>query len=227
MANERYTDLPAVSTAELTDIICAVQGYVSPSLPGTSNQETLQQVYDLFQSNIILYNAGNPNGVLTGKTYQLCWDTINHILWVCTTTGTSWTKSIELVAGAGVTIEQAGSTISISASASPFSWNQVTTNTSMAPNNGYQINTGSNINLLLPTTSSFGDEINIVGFGGGLWTIAQNAGQKVIVGSIASTVGSSGSVSATNANDSIVLVCMQDNLTWTCLGAPQGNLNII
>jgi uncharacterized cupin superfamily protein len=231
MANERFTDLPAVATAQLTDIICAVQGYVSPSNIGVSYQETLQQIYDLFQSNVILFNAGNPNGALAGKTYQLCWDTVDTILWVCTTTGSDltavWTKAIHLTAGSGITIEQSGSVISISADDTSITWNKVTTDTTMVSGNGYQINTGSNINLALPATSSFGDEINIMGYAGGLWTITQAAGQKVTIGSNSSTIGAGGSISATNQSDSVVLICMQDNLIWNCLGAPQGNLSII
>jgi hypothetical protein len=231
MANERFTDLPVVATAQMTDIICAVQGYVNPSLIGVSYQETLQQVYDLFQSNVILFNAGNPNGTLAGQTYQLCWDTVNFMLWVCTVTGTDltaqWTKSIHLTAGSGITIVQSGNAIQISADDTSIAWNQVIGNITMASGNGYQINTFANVNLLLPPTSSFGDEINIVGYLGGLWTITQASGQQVTIGSISSTTGVTGSVSATNAGDSVILICMQDNLTWACLGAPQGNLLIV
>src|SRR5258706_4972595 len=128
--NERFTELPLASNANLTDIICAVQGYSSPSALGTSTQQTLQQIYTLFQGNVILFNAGNPNGAVAGTTYQLCWDTTNHILYVCTTTGTSssaiWMKSIELTAGTGITITQSGNIIQIAASASGVTCNTVT-----------------------------------------------------------------------------------------------------
>ncbi|CEG60972.1 hypothetical protein [Legionella micdadei] len=94
---EMFTELPTVSNATMSDIICAVQGYVSPSNLGLSVQESLQQVYNLFQSNIILFNSGNPNGSLAGTTYQFCWDTLNDLLWICTTSGTSstavWTRA--------------------------------------------------------------------------------------------------------------------------------------
>ncbi len=98
MATEQmFTQLPTVSNADMSDIICAVQGYVSPANAGLSVQETLQQVYDLFQSNLILFNAGDPNGAVAGTTYQFCWDTDNKILYVCTTSGASstavWTRA--------------------------------------------------------------------------------------------------------------------------------------
>lgn len=44
MANERITDLPQAASTNLSDIIYAVQGYVSPASPGTSVQETVQQL---------------------------------------------------------------------------------------------------------------------------------------------------------------------------------------
>ena len=228
MTQERFTQLPTVGTSELTDIICAVQGFVSePSQLGLSTQQTLSQIYNLFKSTLILFNAGNPNGVVTGTPYQLCWDTVNNILYVCTAVGTVWAKSIQLTAGTGITITQDLDDIVISSTAAGISWNQVTTNTVMMSENGYQVNTGSSVNLALPTTSDFGDEINIMGFGGGLWTITQGTGQQINIGSSASTLGVGGSVSATNRNDSVVLICQQANTIWSCLGGPQGNLSII
>ena len=84
MANEKFTQLPTVVTALMADIIAAVQG-------GVSSQETLQQVFTLFLANVILNNAGNPNGSVAGVVYQLCWDRTNSILYVCTTSGNAAT----------------------------------------------------------------------------------------------------------------------------------------
>ena len=97
---EMFTSLPTVGTAMMSDIICAVQGYVSPSNLGLSVQETLQQVYNLFQANIILFNSGNPNGAVAGTTYQFCWDTLDYILYICTTSGTSSTAVWTIVSSA-------------------------------------------------------------------------------------------------------------------------------
>lgn len=88
---QKFTDLPTVTNSALTDIICAVQGYVSPSVLGTSTQQTLAQVLSLVSSNLIASNAGDPNGSVAGTTYNLCWDTVNKTLWVCTSSGTTST----------------------------------------------------------------------------------------------------------------------------------------
>ncbi len=227
---EKFTDLPTVTTATMSDIICAVQGASLPSNLGLSVQETLQEVYNLFQSNIILYNAGNPNGSVAGTTYQLCWDTTNHILYVCTTSGASslavWTKSIQLTAGTGITISQASNNILVSANGLGVPWNNATTSTTMVSNNGYMANSGSLVTLTLPVASNFGDILFVVGNGAGTWSIIENSGQQIVVGSIVSTT-TTGSVTATNRYDSITLLCTVANTLWTTLGAPQGNLTIV
>jgi len=91
MANEKFTQLPTVANAQLTDIICAVQA-------GISSQETLQQIVNLGLSQTILNFAGNPNGSVAGSTYQLCFDTTNSVLYVCTTSGSTstavWTSIV-------------------------------------------------------------------------------------------------------------------------------------
>lgn len=229
---EMITSLPTVSSAQMSDIIYAVQGYISPTNLGLSVQETLQQVYNLFQANVILSNAGNPNGAVAGTTYQLCWDTTNTILYVCTTSGTAttavWNKTITLTAGAGITITQSGNNITINSTAVSGSFVVVSgTTQAMAINTTYQPNNVGLVTLTLPATSAAGDRIAIAGFGAGGWTIAQNAGQNIQIGSTSSTVGVGGSVSSTNRYDSIALVCSVANTSWQAIVGPQGNLTIV
>lgn len=244
---ERFTELPTTSSAQMTDIICAVQGYVSPSNLGLSVQETLQQVFNLFSNNVILSNAGDPNGIVAGSTYQLLWDTTDQILWVCTTSGTTttavWTVVVgpltngellvgstgaspmrtTLTAGANISITNGAGSISIAATGlAGFSWTTVSgTSQAMLGNNGYIANNAGLVTLTLPATSTVGDEIDIIGRGAGGWTIAQGAGQQIIIGSTSSTLGVGGSVASTNRRDSLQLICTATNTEWTVLGAPQ------
>jgi hypothetical protein len=244
---ERFTELPTTSGANMSDIINAVQGYVSPSVLGLSVQETLQQVFNLFSNNMILFNAGNPNGTVAGTTYQLLWDTTDQILWVCTTSGTSttavWTECIgpltngqllvgstgaapirtTLTAGANISITNGAGSISIAATGlAGFSWTTVTgTTQAMLGNNGYITNNAGVVTLTLPASSVVGDEIDIIGQGAGGWAIAQGAGQQVIIGNISSTLGVGGSVASTNRRDSLQIICTATNTEWTVLGAPQ------
>lgn len=207
---EMITSLPIVSAATMQDIIYAVQGYVSPSVLGTSVQETLQQVYNLFQSTIILYNSGDPNGVVAGTTYQLLWDTLDNVLWVCTTSGTSSTAVWQQCV-------------------SPQSnWVAIITGTqAMTQNKNYVCNNGASlITFTLPTTASFGTIIEVSGFSSGGWTIAQNAAQTVNFGSTATTSGIGGSLSSSNRYDYIKLLCVTADLTWNVVGSI-GNITIV
>lgn len=104
-------------------------------------------------------------------------------------------------------------------------YNTVTGTTQlMANNNGYITNNSSQITLTLPATSPIGSILEIIGLGAGGWKIGQTAGQNVQIGSVSSTVGTSGSVVSSNQFDSIRLVCIVANLTWSTIGAPQSNL---
>ena len=230
--DERFTDLPTTSNAQMSDIICAVQSYVSPSNLGLSVQETLGQIFSLFQTNIILYYAGNPNGLLAGTTYQFCWDTTNSILYICTTSGAApsavWSKTIKLTAGTGITISQSANNIQISATTSQLTFNNVTgTTAQMISNNAYQANNAGLVTLTLPATSSFGDILWITGYGAGGWSIAQNAGQNIQIGQASTTVGVGGSLSSNNNFDGIALYCSVDSTSWQNVSGGQGNLTFV
>jgi hypothetical protein len=229
---QRFTDLPTVTNSTLNDIICAVQGFVSSANPGLSTQQTLGQIQTLMQSNFVLFNSGNPNGAVAGNTFQLCWDTVDLLLWVCTTSGTAstavWTKSIQITAGSGIAISQSGSNITISSSA--FSNNFVVvsgTSQAMAVDTTYQANNAGLVTLTLPATAALGQEVAVTGFGVGGWTIAQNAGQNIQIGNSSSTVGVGSSVSSTNRFDGIALICTVANTTFQTISGGQGNLTIV
>src|SRR6185369_10869221 len=110
---EMFTELPTVSNSLMSDIICAIQGYVSPSNLGLSTQQTLSQIFSLFQSNMILFNSGDPNGSVAGTTYQFCWDTLHSTLYICVTSGTTstavWIRA-DINDGYTTTVTAAGTT---------------------------------------------------------------------------------------------------------------------
>lgn len=147
-----FTDLPVTESAELTDIICATQGYIPNVEQGVAVQETLQQVVDLVQENVISSYAGNPNSHVEGVLLELVWDSSDSMLYICTTAGSSssavWTPTIgqltngeliigstgntpqssTLTAGSNVTIVNSSGTITISAAddgVNPGSQNQL------------------------------------------------------------------------------------------------------
>lgn len=244
MATEKVSQLPPVAAAATTDIIYAIQG-------GISVQETLQQVLNLGLSNTVLNFAGNPNTFVAGSTYQLLWDTTNNIMWVCTTSGNAaaavWKPIIgqltngqmrigstgsvpaaaTLTAGSGISIANGAGTITISVTGAGTTWTDVTGATqTLAVNNGYVADRGAgNVAFTLPTVASIGDTMYIVGRQNG-WSVAQGAGQSIVLGTLTSTPGAGGSIASTNAKDCVTLVCTVANLEFT-INAVVGIITVV
>jgi len=91
---------------------------------------------------------------------------------------------------------------------------------------GYFANNASLVTLTLPTTAAQGDIVRVAGVGAGGWKIAQNAGESIKVTTATSTVGVGGSVSSSDDNDCIELICIEANNTWLALSMI-GNLTVV
>lgn len=131
-----------------------------------------------------------------------------------------------LTAGSNISITNAAGQITIAATgAAGFAYTNVTgTSQTMVANNGYIANSASLITFTLPTTAAIGTVIEIVGAGTGFWTIAQNAGQSILVVGSTTTTGVSGGLTSTEAGGSIWLLCTAADTKWTAI--PTGNLTI-
>jgi len=119
-------------------------------------------------------------------------------------------------------------TLTISSSApADFAWNLTTTTPVMlVPNNGYNPNFVGTTVYVLPGTCAYGQVIEIGGYGVGLWQITQNAGQNILVGLQATTVGVGGSITSTFQTDCIRLLCIQANMQFLALSS-FGNLTVV
>lgn len=91
--------------------------------------------------------------------------------------------------------------------------------------NGYIAKGGGVVNFVLPAAAVVGDMIYIIGYSN-LWTISQNAGQSIRISNATSSVGVTGSLSATLISDSVNLLCITANTEFKAL-SPQGNLTVI
>lgn len=109
-------------------------------------------------------------------------------------------------------------------------WQWIAVNSSpyaMISNNGY-VTQSSSLNVLsLPVVSSFGDVISISGQGSGGWKVTQGAGQQIIVDPNTTTSGATGYIASLTRYNSITLLCIVANLTWTAYIPPQATLTII
>lgn len=121
----------------------------------------------------------------------------------------------------GVRVQNGSNSITMSLLL-PF--NEVTgTSAAMSNNNTYYANNASRVTLTLPSSVSVGSLLYIAGApGSGGWKLAQSLStQRVVVGNVSSTTGTSGYVQSANATDSIWLVCRAANGVWGTLNQAQ------
>ena len=135
---------------------------------------------------------------------------------------------INISGGVGITTSGAGNTITITATGSGFTWQVVTSASNpitLTKENGYITKGAGVVNFVLPAAASVGDTFRIIGYGN-LWTIAQNAGQSIRIGSVVSSAGVLGSVSASMVTDCLDIICVTSNLEFFC-DVVQGNLILV
>lgn len=133
---------------------------------------------------------------------------------------------LEVNGGAGVTTTLGASNqIIITVASSGFTWHVVTSANNpvtLVAENGYITKGAGVVDFVLPAAATVGDTYEIVGYGN-LWTIAQNAGQSMRIGSAVTTAGVTGSLSASMVTDCIKMICVTANLEFfipDCQGNP-------
>jgi hypothetical protein len=145
-------------------------------------------------------------------------------------TATPALNALTVVGAGGITTSGSGATLTITGSGAGFTWNDVTgTSASMAVNNGYVADNAALVTLTLPSTAAFGSLIEVTGgvSGTGLWKIAQNSGQTIHFGNVATTTGVGGYLQATAQYDSVRLLCNKANTDWVVLPGTQGNITYV
>ena len=97
----------------------------------------------------------------------------------------------------------------------------------LAPGNIYITDRAAGVTYTLPATATLGSIIAIVGKLGS-WTVAQNANQQILLGTLSSTVGVNGSLSSSSTSDSVQLVCTTSGAStvWRVMN-DQGSLTIV
>jgi hypothetical protein len=142
-------------------------------------------------------------------------------------TATPAANNLNIVGGAGITTSGSGSTVTITATGAGFAWNTVAgTTQAVVKENGY-INANAGLTTFtLPATAAVGDTFQIAGYGAGGWALAQNAGQKVYLGSRTTTAGAGGSLASTAAHDTIEVVCVVANTEFQVVDVI-GNITVV
>lgn len=231
MSDEKITDLPTVANSLAADIIYAVQG-------GVSVQETLQQVLNLSQSNIVLSGIGNPNAAVAGTVYQFFYDTSGKKLYICTTTGSSttavWTLisansyvvsltngqlligstgadpvAANIIAGTNISIVNSAGSITISGTgAAGFSWNSVTGLTQPMTANNGYV--ANNASRITLTLP------NTAAFGTQLIVVGKGAGGWAIAQNASQSIVLSSSTTTIGAGGSLASTQAKDSIVMIC-----------
>ena len=103
--------------------------------------------------------------------------------------------NLNVKGASGVSVSGSGNTLTITGGGSGggLTWNDAATTTTMISNNGYVATSGAQV-FTLPTTSAFGDTVEILLNGGTSWQIAQAGGQSIVINGAITTVGAGGSI---------------------------------
>jgi hypothetical protein len=184
----------------------------------------------------------NPTTGIEGAIYWLSKIVANVAFWISVDSGsgdllgihtpdgntaTPIANVINFLNGVGMTITSSTNNITFNSTGGGLNWVDVPgTTQAMIVNTGYVADNAGLVTLTLPSTAAFGTLIAVLGRGAGGWTIAQNAGQQMIVGSSSTTVGVGGSVSSTDRRDSIFLLCTSANTEFTRTNI-EGNVTIV
>ena len=134
-----------------------------------------------------------------------------------------------LTAGAGIGIVNAAGSITISSSGAGVTWTVITIDQSAVIGNGYICNKAGLLTLTLPATAVIGDCIRVTGINTAFgWAIAQNAGQRIHLGTSSTTTGVGGSLASTNIRDSVDLICVVSGAsTEYNVIASMGNITVV
>lgn len=108
-----------------------------------------------------------------------------------------------------------------------FSWQKVSTNTSLQSGYGYfVVAPGGAINMTLPAIAAQGDTFYVVLQGATSWRIVQQAGQVINIASLQTTPGVGGYLESTAQGDTVRIVCSTADTEFTIVSY-HGNIQVV
>ena len=113
---------------------------------------------------------------------------------------------ITVAGGSGIVTSSTGSTVTI---ASSFTWNNISTNTSMVPNNGYIITaTMGTIQMTHESAAHIGDVIRVVSQGGALFQLIVGTFGGYLFGNNSLIYPTSNTITSNEMYDAIEITCV-------------------
>ena len=176
-------------------------------------------------ANAVTGLAPTNNAVLTSNASGVpTWAALtNGQIIIGSTAGAPIAATIS--AGAGINVTTGANSIAISSTVSGITWNNISgTTQNAAVNNGYVVGNAGQTTITLPGTAALGSVVHIAGKGAGGWILAANTGQTIQIGS--QVTSSAGTLVSAAAYDSVMVVCITANTTWSVLQVLSTGLTI-
>lgn len=190
----------------------------------SSSQNSINTAYPIGGGS-----GGYPTqyGVLTGNGTNAVSSTVLSAGQVLIGTTSTAPVGATLTAGTGIAITSATGSITIAQVGTLDNWTTVSGTTQQtAINNGYIANNAGLVTLTLPTTAAIGSSVEIIGLGAGGWSVVYGSSQLIHFGNITSTT-TTGSISSSNQYDSVTLVCIVANTTWSVTQCVSSGLTVV
>jgi hypothetical protein len=123
-----------------------------------------------------------------------------------------------LLLGPGLTTVLGAGTLTLNVASGGYQVSSVAgTSQQIAAGFAYISNNAGLTTFTLPAVAPVGAAFRIIGSGAAFWTIAQNAGQLIKFNAVVTTTGVTGSITSTQAANSIEIMCTVANTTWTVI----------
>ena len=192
---------------------------------GTNWVHSTTTFADTYGASTLLYSNGanTVTGLATANSAVLVTSSSGVPAWSGTMTdgqviigATSGTPAAAaLTAGTNITITNAGNSITINSTASGgMTWANISgTTQAAAVNTGYVIGNASQTTVTLPATAALGSVVAVAGKGAGGWILAANSGQTIQNG--ATSTSTAGSLTSAHQWDTVQVVCVTANTTWS------------
>lgn len=153
----------------------------------------------------------------SGQLSQLIDSNVDGQLLISSNVGTPIWAS--LTAGAGISVTPGHNSVTIAASGG-VNWVSVPGNSvALAADGGYMLDNAGLTTATLPAVCAVGETIRISGSGTGLFLVAQNAGQSIVLGSVSSTVGAMGSLASMAQYDAVELLCVVADTVFSVISS--------
>ncbi len=157
--------------------------------------------------------TANSAALVTNGSGVPAWQTMTagQVL-IGTTSGAPAAATIN--SGAGILVASESGSITISSTTAAMTWSGVAgTTQAAAVNSGYIIQNAAQTTVTLPATAAIGSTVQVQGLGAAGFVLAANTGQTIKLGS--STTSSGGSLTSAAQYDTVQVVCIVANTTWS------------